>query len=265
MATKKVVRLIKRPTRVPYGTYRRPTGSHLYVEVFGEETAFPKVHISSLAHGKMRALINAAVPNEISWLPSVEILKDGSVRIVDIFVPGQICGLGTTDVTPDGESELYSEMISAGQANTIKTLLGWGHSHVDFDVFASGLDNQTTNNYVRDFRDRGKTHFVRLIANRYDDMYASIYFPKEGKAVHHAPIIAEATVAGNYHGWAREQLKKVMILPVPKMKKYSAAKFAALLEQKAREQFNTAPLLISDFDFPETQDFEGDEYAWSRR
>jgi hypothetical protein len=160
----------------------------------------------------MRALIAAAQPNEVTWLPAIDILADGSVSVYDIFVPGQECGRGITNVTSSGESELYSELMATGQTQTIKKLLGWGHSHVWFDVYASGVDEVTTQQYLTSFYERGKTHFVRLIGNYFDDMFASIYLVQQGVVIHHPLICAEPTRVEDYTDWAVQQvLEKVSV------------------------------------------------------
>ncbi len=208
--------------QVPRGQFERPIGRKLSIEVLDQvkDALYPRVHISSIAHGKMRALIAAASPNEVTWLPAIEILSDGSVHVYDIFVPGQECGPGTTNVTTNGESDLYSELVASGQTQTITKLLGWGHSHVWFDVYASGIDETTTRQYLTSFHSRKKTHFVRLIGNCFDDMFVSIYLIQQGVVIHHPLIHAEPTNTNDYVSWATQQVReKVSVIrPQPIIK-----------------------------------------------
>lgn len=200
----------------PRGALSRPPGSHLSVEVFNEKPGqYPAVHITAEAHGKIRALI-ATCRLEVSWLSPTKVNPDGSVTIYDVLVPYQECTGGSTAKLEtnefDGEDLLLTKLMNERKFDMIRDLICWGHSHVNFSTFASGLDEATTRHYVKKMRDEmGKTRFVRLIANKGDDLFASLYLFDQGKAIHHAPIQAEPPDTKRWMGWARREVGEKVI------------------------------------------------------
>lgn len=200
-----------RPKRLkPRGALSRPAGAHLNVEIFNEKPGeYPAVRITGEAHGKIRALV-AACRLEVSWLSPTTVAPDGGVVIYDVLVPHQECSGGNTAKLKtkefDGEDRLLCDLIDQGKLQMIKDLICWGHSHVNFGVFASSLDQETTEDFLRRMREMGKTRFVRVIANKGDDLFASLYLLDEGKVIHHAPIEAEPPDTRRWIAWARREV-----------------------------------------------------------
>ncbi|MDO8408057.1 MAG: hypothetical protein Q7S95_02370 [bacterium] len=215
------MRRIYRPRPLkPRGALSRPAGSHLAIEIFSEKPGqYPAVRITAEAHSKIRALV-AACRLEISWLSPAKVAPDGSVVIYDVLVPHQVCSLGSTAKLAteelDGEDLLLTELMNARRLDVIRDLICWGHSHVNGAVFVSGTDEEMTWDFVRRMREMGKTRFVRLIANKGDDLSASLYLLDEGKAIHHAPIEAEPPDIKQWAVWARREVgDKVAELVLP--------------------------------------------------
>lgn len=182
------------------------------MEVFNEKPGqYPAIKITSTAHGKIRALI-AVCRLEVSWLSPTKVTPQGEVVIYDVLVPHQECTGGSTAKLEteefDGEDLLLTELMNERKFDMIKDLICWGHSHVNFATFASGLDEGTTKDYLRRMREMGKTRFVRLIANKGDDLFASLYLLDEGKAIHHAPIQAEPPDTKQWLAWARREVRE---------------------------------------------------------
>lgn len=195
------------PPRQPRGAFARPAGDKLTVVIRDESRGtWPNVLISSVAHGKMRALIEAC-PIEVSWLATVRRVGRQDVLLEDIFVPPQSCSMGSTLVTEDGEAALLAELLAEGNHDAINALACWGHSHVHGGVFASGTDELQTEDFLRRARESRKSHFVRLVANKYDDLFASVYQIAEGIEIHHAPIRAEKPLTGRYRAWAKREVE----------------------------------------------------------
>lgn len=195
----------------PRGALSRPLGSNLFVEILNEKPGeYPAVRITAEAHGKIRALM-AACPLEVSWLSPTKVADDGGVVVYDALVPHQVCSAGSTEKLEtddlDGEDRLLSELMSQRKFDVIRDLICWGHSHVNFATFASGVDEDQTRDYVQRMREMGKTRFVRMIGNKGDDLFASLYLLDEGKVIHHAPIQAEPADVKVWTKWAKREVK----------------------------------------------------------
>ena len=197
----------------PRGALSRPAGAHLSIEVFNEKPGeYSAVRITSEAHGKIRALVEVCRRLEVSWLSPTTVAPDGGAVIYDVLVPHQECSGGNTAKLEtkeiDGEDRLLCDLIDQGKHQMIKDLICWGHSHVNSNVFASSLDQEVTDDFLRRMREMGKTRFVRVIANKGDDLFVSLYLLDEGKAIHHAPIEAELPDTKRWMAWARREVKE---------------------------------------------------------
>ncbi len=201
-------------TRKPHGSFVRPFGQIMAVEVIDESLCeWPCVHINATAHGMMRALIGAC-PIEVSWLTACTRHND-DIEINDIFVPHQICSLSSTEVT--GEAGLLAALMAQKRYDSIKCLNGWGHSHVHGAVFASGIDETQTRDFVARAKDMGKDFFVRLIANKWDDLFATLYLFDQGLVFLHVPITVDPPETDRWRAWAKEEVeakvKKMQFIP----------------------------------------------------
>lgn len=227
-----MTKVLARPRRAPRirrvaslksrGALSRPLGSRLSIEIFKEDPdLYPRVHITAEAHGKMRALV-AACRLEVLWLSPTKVVPNGSVVIYDVLVPHQECTIGSTEKLKtedfDGEDQLLRDLMNERKYDVIKDLICWGHSHGNFATFASSVDEGQTMDYLRRMYEMGKTRFVRLIANKGDDLFASLYLLDEGRAIHHAPIRAEPPDTKRWAAWARREVREKVtqkIVPPP--------------------------------------------------
>jgi hypothetical protein len=202
----------------PRGILTRPAGVNLAIEIFDESgSTYPHVRITPEAEGKMRALV-AACPVEVMWMSPIT--EDGAGACVyDVFVPYQICTPGTTEklVTDDYDAEvlLLDEMQRDGQLQAYNHLACWGHSHVNGWTNPSWVDEQQTSTWLQIMRGQGKTRFVRLIANKGDDLSASLYLLDEGRAIHHAPLVVAGSSALPWMEWARKEVANKVFVPEP--------------------------------------------------
>jgi len=195
----------KQPVRQPRGSFARPGGSILTVQVEDEgRRRWPTVRIRSQAHGKMRALIEAC-PMEISWIAACTRNGD-DVEIDDVFVQQQLCSNGFTFVTRDGEAELLNSLLAAHRIDVIRRLNCWGHSHVDSMVFASGTDESQTQELIARAKDMGKDFFVRLIANKWDDLFATLYLFDQGLIFQNVPLHVEPPKTWKWRAWAEQEV-----------------------------------------------------------
>ena len=191
----------KRPILLlPPDRFERPAGEGLTIGLInGME--WPRVRLTELAHAKMRALVHEC-ETEIGWLSSCSDTPDGDIVIDDVFVPHQFCSMATTEITEYGEGEMLSSLMAAGQIDVIRRLRCWGHSHVNMTVFASGTDEEQT----QCFLEKGHPFFVRLIANKRDELFCSLYLMERNMVLHNAPLDVEAAPYDDYIEWARGEI-----------------------------------------------------------
>ncbi len=181
--------------------FARAPWDHFSIETLGEKQ-WPTLSITADCHGKMMALVQEC-DIEVGWLSSCTRSGDSFV-IDDVFVPEQVCSAASTRITRDGEAELLSELMSTGKADVIRNLHCWGHSHVTMEVFASGTDNVATTEFLR----KRKNHFIRVIANQYGDLFASVYLLQEGFVYHNLPMMLEPPLTDKWRLWARMEIER---------------------------------------------------------
>ncbi len=187
-----------RPTK-----FGRPKGETFTIS---GASGFPDVIISHKAHSKMWNLVQEC-DIEISWLSSVIRDEDGDFYIKDVYVPLQECSFATTVITADGEAEMMMELISSGSGDELGIMHCWGHSHVNMDVGASGVDDTQTEEFIEKFDE----HFIRFIGNKYGDLNCNVYLKKQGITLNQPKIIIESPFKDDdfdYRSWAVEQIEK---------------------------------------------------------
>ena len=211
----------RRPKWTPWGALRRPMGECLSIQILDESTTtWPFVSINAMAHGKVRALVQTC-PHEVTWLSPVTVQSDGNVLITDVFVPEQECNSCYTRVTRDGESALISDLVTQRNFTTVKSLICWGHSHAVGSVYASNEDEACTRDFLKSMREMGKTHFVRLVVNKWDDLFASLYSLDEKRAYHHVPLRVEPPETDRWRAWAKKEVRdKVIRIPEPELEDF---------------------------------------------
>lgn len=183
-------------TRYKFG---RPKGESFTVEFI--ERDFPDVYISSNAHSKMWSLVKMC-DIEISWLSTVIREDNGDFLITDVIVPEQTCSSATTEIDKSGVNNMIEEMLNEGRGKDLNDMKCWGHSHVDMNVKPSHTDEGQT----KEFLDKRKDFFIRLICNKRGDMGCSVYLRDENLILHEPKIIVEDGFE-NYDDWATEQIE----------------------------------------------------------
>jgi hypothetical protein len=172
--------------------------------MFLDKELIPTIRMTEQAHGKMMALIQEC-PIEIGWLSSCE--RDGGEFLInDVFVPHQECTMASTRITKDGMANLLNE-LRANEAGkeAIRTLLCWGHSHVEMEVFASSIDEHQTEKLL--IEHRKQDHYIRLIGNKRGDMFASVYFLDQKIVVHHPNLLLPKIENTNrWMEWAKQEI-----------------------------------------------------------
>lgn len=185
-------------------SFERPQGADLSIGLIRGH--WPCVRISYVAHAKMRALVQEC-NIEVGWLCSCSELPGGDILIEDVFVPNQICSIATTTITKDGEAQMLTDLLLSGQKDVVKKLRCWGHSHVNMQVFASGQDDSQTERFLQ----KGHPYFVRLIANKRNELYCSLYLKDENLVLHNVPLILAPAPTKKYEEWAQKEISEKVV------------------------------------------------------
>tara|TARA_B100000745_G_C20150967_1_gene394606 strand:- start:1302 stop:2168 length:867 start_codon:yes stop_codon:yes gene_type:complete len=183
----------------PIDIFNRPSNAGFKIgRISG---GWPTVHISAIAHQKMWALVQHC-PIEIGWLCTVVRQENGDFLVEDVYVPEQECTMSTTDISADGVGELLGALLADGRVDEVGKLKCWGHSHVNMAVFASGVDEDQTADYLAQHED----FFVRIIANKQGDLYCTAYLIDEDIRLEHIPMEVEPVKGCDFGDWAKTEI-----------------------------------------------------------
>ena len=161
--------------------FKQYSNSKPTVEVL--ETCMPKILISKEALIKMSIYVDEC-SDEIGWLGTAYKQEDGSIFIHDVYLFEQDVHSTTTEITPEGLTKFAEELLN--QENGIEiwnNLKVWGHSHVNMTPTPSGQDNKQ----MVTFADGGHDWFIRIIANKKDEMRVDLYNFDEGIIYNNLP------------------------------------------------------------------------------
>lgn len=124
----------------------------------------PSVLITTDALMKMRAMVDSC-DKEIAWLCVVDLREDGAYVIEDTILFKQDVSASTADICEVALNEFASELALSGRMDLFNKIRGWGHSHVNMGVFASGTDETTFKSFYSTC-----DYFIRLICNKSGDL-----------------------------------------------------------------------------------------------
>ena len=157
----------------------------------------PTIHLTESAARKMRRLVKQ-VNTEVGWLMVCNELDDGDFVLSDCVIPRQDVNGATTELTPQGLSEvgvaLMNEDIAKGitpemDAFRFNHLNAWFHSHATMGVSPSGQDDQQMVDFCQEYGDSHKV-WIRGIVNKAGDIHLSVYYrcSKVWKVVTGCPV-----------------------------------------------------------------------------
>lgn len=146
----------------------------------------PTILLSPRAAQTINNLVDIA-SKEVSWLGTVFQVKPLVYYIQDIFLFKQTASWGNTEILTEGYAEVLTQL--QGQPNWIETvdaMVFWGHSHHTMGVFASGTDDATAWEWVKDLGPQ-QSFFIRGIFNKRGEAFFSVYLKEPAVVFNNVP------------------------------------------------------------------------------
>ncbi len=163
--------------------------------------------ISRYAFDKMMYTLRQAFKVKRSAVESYWLLV-GETYVKDILIPEQSVSHGYVSVSARGILKIAKFI----QEHKIK-ILGWGHSHADFDVFFSGTDrgNQMTvfyetTNYIKNSKGELIKYCYGSTYNIHEKVYAILSYQFKGEDVRSVEIPHEIIDDGRQFDLASETI-----------------------------------------------------------
>lgn len=174
----------------------------------------PILLITAEAYVRMLELINQS-PVECSWHGLVE-TAGNKYYITDILVfPQRNSATATT--TDEKEFAEWQTKLIMDPKFPIEKLRMHGHSHVNMNVFSSGVDDQYQKDLITKVDDGD--FYIFLIMNKKMEMCAFIYDFKQQVMFETADIdiriVNDLVACEDLRGWAKEELKQNAITERP--------------------------------------------------
>lgn len=170
----------------------------------------PRVVITPEAKEDMDLIVRNGGSDEIGWLGMVT--RNGDEFEIDrILLPKQRVHAATTEITPEGLSELMSELLDGGMTAAESSRIRlWGHSHVNMGVSPSGQDNEQMRIFTNNIDESGENpFFVRVIANKKGEYQFSIFLYDIGICLIDAPWSIKRQETGREEFWTSQIKEKV--------------------------------------------------------
>ncbi len=129
----------------------------------------PTIVLDNEVHRKVMHWVHKS-PVEVSGFGTVEVEKDGVIRVVSAMLLPQKNGPAHTNIEADAICKALFELKDARGE-----MLWWWHSHVNMGVFWSGTDHQA----MRDFSGQGEDHWIcATVFNKKGETRSAFYAPK---------------------------------------------------------------------------------------
>lgn len=147
---------------------------------FREQPYTPIILITPIAYSKMLHYVDIA-SGEVGWLGIVE--EDNKDFIItDVFLFEQNVSGTHTSITEEGLSKFTEQILKLENGmEIINKMKFWGHSHVNFDTFASAQDDSQ----MEIFSNCGHDNFIRGIFNKKGSVHFTHYDYKNCFSVDH--------------------------------------------------------------------------------
>jgi hypothetical protein len=179
------------------------TFSETMDKITSAEIKKPKIVFTTSAWLKMRELINQA-STEIGWHGVVERnAAKGIYLIKDILVYPQT----VTGATVTTDEVTYGNWLMKQPDEIFNNIRFQGHSHVNFGVFASGVDENFYNNILQTLQEGD--YYIFMIMNKRDDFMIMLYDYAQNIIFEKADITLKLTDGISIiEDWAAKQIKE---------------------------------------------------------
>lgn len=172
-----------------------------------EEVEKPTIKVTSDAYMKMLELVNQS-PVECSWHGLVERnRKENTYTVYDILVFPQINSASSTTTDEDDFAEWQTKLIMDINF-PIQDLRLHGHSHVNMNVFSSGIDDQYQKDLITKVED--DDYYIFFIMNKKMEICILLYDFTSQIMFEKSDINFEVITADeiDIREWAKKELKE---------------------------------------------------------
>lgn len=170
-----------------------------------EDVKKPSIVVTAEAYLKMLELVNQS-PVECSWHGLVERFGDSAYLVYDVLVFPQINSATTTTTDEKDFAEWQTKLIMDPEF-PIERLRLHGHSHVNMNVFSSGVDDKYQKDLLTKVDDGD--YYIFFIMNKKMEMCIFLYDFKQQVMFDKDDITFEIRgTKDNIREWAKNQLKE---------------------------------------------------------
>lgn len=183
----------------------------------------PTIAVTADAYLKMLELVNQS-PVECSWHGLVE-RYGNSYLVYDVLVFPQI-NSATSTTTDEKEFAEWQTKLIMDPEFPIEKLRLHGHSHVNMNVFSSGVDDKYQEDLLTKVDDGD--YYIFFIMNKKMEMCIFLYdFEQQVMFDKNDIEFQILTSSGDARGWAKEQLKENATTerPVQAKREYKQSSF----------------------------------------
>lgn len=152
---------------------------HEFAERVSLAGGLPRLLVSRESYEDMFNIVDI-VSDEVGWVGAVErVGRDFLLK--EIFLPKQEAHATTCELTPEGLSELATELMSSREdgVEVANSLRFWGHSHHTMGTSPSEQDEDQ----LRELAGECGDYFIRAILNKAGRMEITIYLADIGVVV----------------------------------------------------------------------------------
>ena len=171
-----------------------------------EEIKKPTIYIDVTAYTKMYELVKQS-PIELQWHMLVSRnLDTNSYNIYDILMFPQT-NSGTSTTTDQDEFAKWQTELIKDPDFPLQDLRGHGHSHVNMNVYSSGIDDAYQENLITNVKDGD--FYLFLVLNKKMEMFALLYDFNQQIVFETKDMDIQITDNGeDIKQWCKDQIKK---------------------------------------------------------
>ena len=171
-----------------------------------EDIKKPTIYIDVAAYTKMYELVKQS-PIELQWHMLVSRnLDTNSYNIYDILMFPQT-NSGTSTTTDQDEFAKWQTELIKNPEFPLQDLRGHGHSHVNMNVYSSGIDDAYQENLITNVKDGD--FYLFLVLNKKMEMFALLYDFNQQIIFETKDMNIQITDQGeDIKQWCKDQIEK---------------------------------------------------------